>query len=158
MKRLYRSETDRMLVGVAGGMAEYFGMDPVLMRLIWVAAAVFSGGLMIVVYFVMAIVAPTYSALYGPGAPPPSWTPPSPTPTEWGGAAPPLARPEATTSPLPRSTRPSSAGVITGVTLVIVGGIALLANFDVFGAFNAWRLWPLILVGFGLALLFSRRG
>jgi phage shock protein C len=34
-KRLYRSRRDRMIGGVAGGLAEYFGVDPVIMRLIW---------------------------------------------------------------------------------------------------------------------------
>lgn len=42
VRRLYRSRTDRMLGGVAGGMASYLGIDPVLSRLIWVAL-LFSG-------------------------------------------------------------------------------------------------------------------
>lgn len=35
-KRLYRSGKDKILGGVAGGMAEYFNIDPVIMRLLWV--------------------------------------------------------------------------------------------------------------------------
>lgn len=37
-KRLYRARSDRMLGGVAGGMADYFGIDPTIVRLGWVAA------------------------------------------------------------------------------------------------------------------------
>jgi len=37
-KRLYRSRDDRMLAGVAGGMAEYLGIDPTIVRLLWVLA------------------------------------------------------------------------------------------------------------------------
>jgi phage shock protein C len=37
-KRLYRSEHDRMVGGVAGGMAEYLGIDPTLVRLLWLLA------------------------------------------------------------------------------------------------------------------------
>jgi phage shock protein PspC (stress-responsive transcriptional regulator) len=37
-KRLYRSREDRMLAGVAGGMAEYLGIDPTIVRLLWVLA------------------------------------------------------------------------------------------------------------------------
>ncbi|HMM41685.1 MAG TPA: PspC domain-containing protein [Thermomicrobiales bacterium] len=42
VRRLYRSRSDRMIGGVAGGMASYLGIDPVLSRLIWVAL-LFSG-------------------------------------------------------------------------------------------------------------------
>lgn len=35
-KRLYRSRSDRWIAGVAGGMGEYFNIDPVVIRLIWV--------------------------------------------------------------------------------------------------------------------------
>ena len=37
-KRLYRSRDDRMLAGVAGGMADYLGIDPTIVRLLWVLA------------------------------------------------------------------------------------------------------------------------
>lgn len=33
-KRLYRSRSDRMIAGVCGGLAEYFGIDPVIVRLV----------------------------------------------------------------------------------------------------------------------------
>jgi phage shock protein PspC (stress-responsive transcriptional regulator) len=35
-KRIYRSRHDSKIAGVAGGMAEYFNIDPVIVRLIWV--------------------------------------------------------------------------------------------------------------------------
>ena len=35
-KRLYRSETDKMLCGVCGGIGEYFEIDPTIVRLLWV--------------------------------------------------------------------------------------------------------------------------
>ena len=57
--RLTRSLRDRMLTGVAGGMAEYFDIDPVIIRLLWVLGAVFTGGLLVLVYFVMAIIMPS---------------------------------------------------------------------------------------------------
>ncbi len=44
MKRLYRSRHNRMIAGVAGGMADYFGVDPTLVRLIW-ALLLLPGGL-----------------------------------------------------------------------------------------------------------------
>lgn len=36
MKKLYRSKKDRMLFGVCGGVAEYWGVDPALVRILWI--------------------------------------------------------------------------------------------------------------------------
>lgn len=47
-----------MWAGVAGGMAEYFDVDPVLMRLIWVVATVITAGLFVAVYLVMWVIMP----------------------------------------------------------------------------------------------------
>ena len=56
-KRLYRSKTDRFIGGVAGGMAQYFNLDSSIMRLIFVAFALF-GGPGILVYIIMWIIVP----------------------------------------------------------------------------------------------------
>lgn len=56
-KRLYRSRTDRKIAGICGGMAEYFGIDPVIPRLIWVVLAL-GGGLGILAYLICWIVIP----------------------------------------------------------------------------------------------------
>ena len=42
-KRLYRSRESRMSAGVCGGLGEYFDMDPTMVRLIVVAAALAAG-------------------------------------------------------------------------------------------------------------------
>jgi phage shock protein C len=57
-RRLTRSSRERMWAGVAGGMAEYFDLDPSLVRLIWVAAAVVSHGLAIPLYILAWIILP----------------------------------------------------------------------------------------------------
>src|SRR5687768_4023624 len=57
-RRLMRSTRDRMWAGVAGGLAEYFDVDPSLIRLIWAAATIITGGLAIPVYIVAWILLP----------------------------------------------------------------------------------------------------
>ena len=56
-KRLYRSEQNQMLCGVCGGIAEYFNIDPTLVRLAW---AIFTcvGGAGIFAYIIAAIIIP----------------------------------------------------------------------------------------------------
>lgn len=60
-KRLVRSQSDRMLFGVAGGLAEYLNVDPVIVRLLFVLLTL-AGGPGIIVYLVMAIIMPQESA------------------------------------------------------------------------------------------------
>ena len=56
-KKLYKSKQNKMLDGVCGGIAEYFGIDPTVVRLIW---ALFSlmGGCGILAYIIAAIIIP----------------------------------------------------------------------------------------------------
>jgi phage shock protein C len=56
-KRLYRSNKNKMLAGVCGGIAEYFNVDPTLIRLAWVLFACV-GGSGLIAYIVCAIVVP----------------------------------------------------------------------------------------------------
>ena len=55
-KKLYRSSQNKMLCGVCGGIGEYLGVDPTLIRLIWAVLACSGTG--IVVYFLAAIIIP----------------------------------------------------------------------------------------------------
>lgn len=56
-KRLYKSATEKMLCGVCGGIAEYFDVDPTLVRLIVAAVCIFSG-LGVIGYIAAAIIIP----------------------------------------------------------------------------------------------------
>jgi len=56
-KRLYRSMKDKMIAGVCSGLAVYFNLDPVLMRVIFVALALM-GGPGILLYIILWIVMP----------------------------------------------------------------------------------------------------
>jgi phage shock protein PspC (stress-responsive transcriptional regulator) len=61
MKRLYRSERDKMLGGVCGGLGDYFKIDPTLVRLGWVILTLVSCGFGIIAYIIAAIIVPTES-------------------------------------------------------------------------------------------------
>jgi phage shock protein C len=56
-KRLYRSRTDKVLFGVCGGLAKYFNIDPVIVRLAFVILGLLNG-IGVIVYIVMALVVP----------------------------------------------------------------------------------------------------
>ena len=58
-KRLYRSRTNSMLAGVCGGIAEYFDLDPTLIRLAYIVVSVLSAAFPgLLVYIILWIVIP----------------------------------------------------------------------------------------------------
>ncbi len=59
-KLLYRSKTNRVIAGVAGGIAEYFHIDPVLVRLLFILL-LFAGGMGILIYLLAWILIPENS-------------------------------------------------------------------------------------------------
>lgn len=56
-RRLVRRTDDKMIAGVAGGVADFFGLDPTLVRVLFVLLAVFGGG-GLVLYVVMWVIVP----------------------------------------------------------------------------------------------------
>ena len=56
-KKLYRSQTDRKIWGVCGGLAKYFDIDPTIIRVLAIVSIFFTGA-GIIAYIVMAIVVP----------------------------------------------------------------------------------------------------
>lgn len=55
-KRLFRSEENKMLCGVCGGIAEYFNIDPTVVRLAWAIFCCTGGG--VLAYIIAAIIMP----------------------------------------------------------------------------------------------------
>ena len=56
-KRLYESNENKMVDGICGGIAEYFGIDPTLVRLAWVLFCAM-GGSGLIAYLIAAILMP----------------------------------------------------------------------------------------------------
>ena len=68
-KRLYRIESGKMLAGVCGGIAEYFDIDPTLVRALWVLFCIL-GGSGILLYIILAVLIPSEDSLSWPIANP----------------------------------------------------------------------------------------
>jgi phage shock protein C len=168
--RLYRSLDDRIIAGVAGGLADYWGTDPSWIRVIWVVLAIITGGLGLVVYIVMAIVVPQEDHLMTAAAPPPiEGTPADPSAP---GAAPIAGATPVAAAPMTRADwraerraarqarraarGPGSFGIVLGAALVLIGIWYLLKEYV--PGFDADRLWPFALVGLGVVLLIAAIG
>ncbi len=57
-KKLYRSNSDRMLTGLAGGIAAYFSIDSTIVRIALVLLEFATAGLLIIGYFIVALIVP----------------------------------------------------------------------------------------------------
>ena len=66
-KRLAKSNVNRVISGVCGGIGEYFNVDPTLIRLGWAALTVFTAGMGgLIAYIICAVVMPNAPADYDP--------------------------------------------------------------------------------------------
>lgn len=153
-ERLYRSSRDRVLAGVAGGLAERYGADVSVIRIGWVLLAIASGGVLALVYLLMAIVVPEASAgVPGPGAPSgagPGATSGSWTPGGWSASPGPTER----TAGGGRNT-----SVVIGIGLILLGAWFLLDRY--LSIRIDWDLvWPLVVIALGAVLVAGalRRG
>lgn len=105
-RRLYRCRHDKVLAGVAGGVAEYFDLDPSLVRILFLVSTFF-GGIGLLLYIAMAIFVPLE----------------------------PISADAADeTTVVPEGHRHASHGdgrwtTLAGAVLILVGGLALLHQF-----------------------------
>ena len=151
--RLYRSTDDRMLAGVAGGLAEMWDADPSLIRIVWALLAFFTGGIALVVYIMMAIVVPER---------PETWSTAGPATTGATDAAAVTASTRAEARAARAAARaarraerrhrgPSGVGIVVGGFLVVIGAIALVRQW--LPEFEVDWLWPVALIALGVLVL-----
>lgn len=122
--RLYRSREDRVIAGIAGGLAKYLGIDPVLVRLGFVVLVI-AGGSGILAYLVAWIVIPEE---------------PPRSNGDWEESQ--------TTRPVPASGKTRT---VLGIALVVIG-IGLLAEWAMPSLNDIF--WPLAVVAAGAGLIF----
>jgi phage shock protein C len=126
-RRLYRCRHDRRLAGVAAGVAEFFDLDPTLVRVVWFLS-IFAGGFGIFLYIALAIIVPL-------------------EPVSEGEAA----AGDATTPEGHRHVRRGDGrlSMIVGIALIFFGSLALIELAMPGWVQSARALWPLVLVGIG---------
>jgi phage shock protein C len=163
-KKLYRDEYHKVLGGVCSGLAEYFEMDVTLVRLIFFFS-IFVIGVSFLAYIVLWIVLPRKDYTYNNpnyNSPIVDYTVPPggtfTTPPPFAGN--PFSNPYNSNAPgfTPVGAPPkqrSNAGVIIGMVLIILGAIILIDEFDLIPDFDFGRLWPVVLLFVGAAMIVS---
>ena len=138
-KRLYKSSEDKVLSGVAGGMAEYFEIDPVFVRLGWFASVFVTGGISILIYIVMVIVVPRgeYAA-------------PSSVDAVVDESARNPVESEAT-----MRERSERRRYLLGICLIVAGIALLIYNMDFFGSIDWGIVAAISVIGVGAAIIYA---
>jgi phage shock protein C len=130
MDRLYRSRRDRMIAGVAGGVAQALRADPALVRIAWAVLVPLTSGLMLLLYIVMAIVVPV-------------------RPEEEAEDVDDADAPREEAARGPRA--PGNASVLIGASLIVIGAYFLVRQY--LPAIDFGFIWPVILIALGVVLL-----
>ena len=139
--RLYRSRNDRMLFGVAGGLARYLNIDASIVRLVWVLLFL-AAGTGILLYIVAAVVIPEEPEGFV--------APAGGTSGASGSATGSVAAPGV--DPTPNQPRDLGNGpIILGLILVVVGGWLLLQRY--LPEIEGRVVWPALLLIVGLVLV-----
>lgn len=133
-RNLYRSEKNKIIAGIAGGLGEYFNIDPVIIRVIFVVLALF-GGAGIPLYLIFWLVIPKESDL---------------NQSDHTNVI------KQNVNEIKEKTKEftkDSSKQIFGFILVILGVAFLLDNFGFYISSFVWKLWPLLFIIFGYMIL-----
>ena len=135
-KRLFRSRTERMIAGVCGGIAEYFDVDPVWVRLV-TALLVLAKGLGVIAYVIAWIIVPERE----------------PVATEAGEST---ATPAGEEAAPAAEAAPGQKSLIVGGILLALGAVLLIHEFLPWHGFGIF--WAIVLIVAGVYLLVKGRG
>lgn len=153
-RKLYRDEYHKKIAGVCAGLAEYFNVDVAIVRVIFVLALIFHGGGLLI-YIIFWIVLPKKPLYIDPNVdyrvPPQS---PMDSGSQFTGTS--FSNQAFPNQPYqaPRNST-SLVAIVFGVVLIMIGGSILLNDFDIFPDWDFERLWPVILIVVGCAIMIS---
>lgn len=133
MSRIYKSEKDKVFDGVCGGIGEYFDIDPVIIRLLWVVLVIF-GGTGVVAYVLAMLIIPKSPEDFIPEA-----------------------------KEVKKSDPEKYSNRFWGVIIIIAGFLLLFGLVGPLGGLFAGLaflmghvLWPLLIIGLGFYLYFNQ--
>jgi len=140
-KKINRSETDKIIGGVAGGLGEFFDIDPAIFRLLFILATVF-GGSGVIVYIVLWLIIPSASSTK-------SFSEESIR--DNADEMQEKAREFAAHITKQQKNKKHSWG--WGWLFIIIGILVLFSNFGLLEIIRFDKLWPLAIIFIGIAIL-----
>ncbi len=143
VRRLYRLTDRNILGGVCAGLADYFGVDAMLVRLIFIVLAA-ANGTGVFIYLLLWIILPDVSQSELP-------------PSDYMHAN--VADIKATAKNFRqtiRDHRRENGSHFGGIILIAIGAVFLLHNFGFLAFWEIGALWPILLIALGLAIIYHQ--
>jgi len=157
IRKLYRSEKDKVIGGVCGGLGEYFSIDPVIIRVIFVLLTIPGGGGLIAYLILYFVIPPAPGEGAAPASVPDLENKVKAAAEELRAHAEHFAE-EMRASRANRSARREERRRVFGLILVLIGGFALLNAISPMSWFSWNFFWPLLVIGLGAYLVARRVG
>ena len=148
--KLHKSSKEKVFFGVAGGVAEYFGVDATLVRFAFILAC-FGGGVGFIAYIVLAVIMPSDET---------DATQPGDVMREnlqnIPGEAVQAAHRVGDTFHEVSSSKENRRRNAFALILIALGAVLLLVNLGLFRWLDWGTLWPLVLIAIGAAIILGR--
>ena len=141
---LFRSRTDRVIGGVAGGIARSLSIDPAIVRVIFALLIIFGGGGLLL-YLILWIAIPEEPLTFYQGNPEAAAAENVNTDSSEVKSEVPFTYP----------ARKNNGALIAGLILIAVGAIFLLERLLPHIYFSFHDLWPIVIVIAGIVLIYS---
>ncbi len=135
-KRLYRSRQDQKIAGVCGGIAEYFGIDSTIVRLLWLVS-IFAFGTGLLIYIIAALIVPERD--HGDSTINLHKDSDGVFKNDGGGHS--------------TNFDEEKNRNILGYSLIIIGAIMFIKRFPLFNWISFKFLFPILLIGCGIVVL-----
>ena len=129
MRNLYRSRKNRIIAGVCGGLGEYFNIDPIIVRILWVLFSLFGGG-GIIAYIVAWLLIPDAKTK--------------------------LSIVEELSEGKRKHENTNDVGMMFGLFLIFLGFTFLMNNLG-FWFFSWGNTWPVFIIILGVIIILSGR-
>ncbi len=136
-KKLYRSKKDQIIFGVCGGLADYFEIDPLIVRLVFVAL-LFGGGAGLIIYLLFALLMPVKDSF------------------KVNNVEELIVETKGKTKKVSQNLDNYNFSFLLGAFLIVVGISLFFANFWPFN-FLIINFWPLLLILIGLIIVFKKK-
>lgn len=136
-KNIHRSNTNKVIAGVAGGLGEHFNVDPIIFRIIFLILFVY-GGSGLLIYLILWLVIPKKNETFNDNV------------EEIKEKANELVDKV-------RGTKHETRRQLIGFVFIGIGIIFLLDNMGIVIFHEIWKFWPLILVLVGISIIIKNK-
>lgn len=133
LQKLYRSEKNKVIAGICGGLGDFFDIDPTIIRILFILISLFGGG-GVFVYFILWIVIPSEK-------------------TTKKNSEDYIKENVEELKTKSQEIAGKNPRVFLGIIIMVIGFSILMQNFGFYSFGYIWKFWPIALIAGGFVML-----